>query len=666
MEQNLDQPGTDDTALARAVVEEQLIAMIGSYLCFGLLFRIFLVVKIFFLGLPAVGVTADDLAPIAILLTWGLDVCGALVLGAIYGSCWGVTVRWWAPFREGCWIRLGQLVSATGLLVFAVFLGLIHLGLVLELQVGLSLGLAVSAWKQFTAFEFLSLIGWLDGIALILAALIIPIFVKLVARYSARWRNVMISVVGVLFCVGLFVRQQTRSAPPALAYDPLTYVIRSWLLLQLQGPNRFAANGMLPGRAQMRSVQLIDRDFVQQSVSDRAPVSRPTKKDWNILVFIMESVGAEYVFDTSAGNEIPMPFLNGLRRQGWDLREHRATSNTSARAAFSIFTGLYPLCMTEDLAVSEDVSVPAINTYFPKHRHFLVHPSSARYYFPKPLLENSGFTNIYDHWRLPAISTNAKFPAAESEARAVDFLLRQVHGSEEPFLGIYWTSLPHYPYADVGEISGLAPLKDSRRELYYRGLRFVDRQLERIFQDLSATGKLDETLVLIVGDHGEAFGQHGLYVHTFGTFEETFRTPALFWQPKVFPPKQFAENTSHVDLLPTLLDACGQAWNPAYLQGESLFAPLSRRHTFLVSGLGDSVAAISRDNLKVSVNFGAGEDASAFDLNVDPGELRPRILNEFDPAIRIPILFRNYQNRVLRDYNNDLKRGRQFLMKETR
>jgi arylsulfatase A-like enzyme len=60
----------------------------------------------------------------------------------------------------------------------------------------------------------------------------------------------------------------------------------------------------------------------------------------------------------------------------------------------------------------------------------------------------------------------------------------------------------------------------------------LDRSTKRIFEDLDSRGALDNTIVLLTSDHGEAFGEHGYYRHNRGLHQEMVRVPLVLWYPK--------------------------------------------------------------------------------------------------------------------------------------
>lgn len=90
--------------------------------------------------------------------------------------------------------------------------------------------------------------------------------------------------------------------------------------------------------------------------------------------------------------------------------------------------------------------------------------------------------------------------------------------------GLYWIHImePHYPFdvpASVNDrfVDGEATPADIEqlRRAYGRAVRETDRELHRLFEYLRETGRWGESIVIVVADHGEAFGERGIFNHAW-------------------------------------------------------------------------------------------------------------------------------------------------------
>ena len=117
-----------------------------------------------------------------------------------------------------------------------------------------------------------------------------------------------------------------------------------------------------------------------------------------------------------------------------------------------------------------------------------------------------------------------------------------------PFL--LWTHLydPHWPY-DPPE-----PYRSRHFDPYVGEIAFADAQIGRLLDHLRERGLLEQTLVLVAGDHGESLGEHGEEKHGIFVYDNVLRVPLIIRVPdalKAGPSRldesvtSFAWSTSH-------------------------------------------------------------------------------------------------------------------------
>jgi len=104
---------------------------------------------------------------------------------------------------------------------------------------------------------------------------------------------------------------------------------------------------------------------------------------------------------------------------------------------------------------------------------------------------------------------------------------------------------------------------------------FNDRNIGLLIEKLEALGLLENTLIVVVSDHGEEFLEHGWTTHGHSLYEEVLRVVCLMWNPRLLPRgKRIPEPVGLVDIMPTILDLVGVEAN-GLMQGRSLL-PLIR------------------------------------------------------------------------------------------
>jgi len=91
--------------------------------------------------------------------------------------------------------------------------------------------------------------------------------------------------------------------------------------------------------------------------------------------------------------------------------------------------------------------------------------------------------------------------------------------------------------------------------LYDGEIRFTDSNVARILHSLEAAGRLDNTLVILTSDHGEAFAEHGMLGHKHSLHIEEVHVPLIMRYPgRVEAGLEITEPVSTVDIAPTILD----------------------------------------------------------------------------------------------------------------
>jgi arylsulfatase A-like enzyme len=119
---------------------------------------------------------------------------------------------------------------------------------------------------------------------------------------------------------------------------------------------------------------------------------------------------------------------------------------------------------------------------------------------------------------------------------------------------------------------------EEMQNLYDGGLVYTDDNLGRLLSGLDDLGLREKTAVVVVGDHGEALGEHGLYfTHDFTLYDEVLRVPLAVRVPgRGRPGTVVPQQVRLIDLMPTLADLAGVS-PPSDLEGVSLVPLLEGR-----------------------------------------------------------------------------------------
>jgi arylsulfatase A-like enzyme len=109
---------------------------------------------------------------------------------------------------------------------------------------------------------------------------------------------------------------------------------------------------------------------------------------------------------------------------------------------------------------------------------------------------------------------------------------------------------------DVGEYSLSQREFELLRGLYLGELAALDEHIGRLRDALVAAGEWEETVFVVVGDHGENVGDHGFLGHQYDLHDTLLHVPLVI-HGDGFGDGRSDDLVQHVDLVPTLLDAAG-------------------------------------------------------------------------------------------------------------
>ena len=559
-----------------------------------------------------------------------------------------------------------RVFSIKGLVVMQAFLVVLATmyGTHYRLMFSMHIGLQQEALLEADTFSFSNFIDILttQDILFIISPIVFFWLFRLMKGRAVLIRNgaflVMLLVTALIYSFGLFTPKPKLAKE--LQLNPIMFAA-----YDIMTSKTLKADGVIENSDQRRSLKLIDPDFIEDvEISRFVPPS--AAKKWNVLFFVLESTGDRYIYDTSYGNDVPMPFLRKISRQSLRLNRHYSPSNSSPRSVFAMMSGLYPVPSVEFFSVRRDIVIPSLAAYLGKsYENFLVTPAVLRWYFPTDFMKNSGIKEMYGYYKIPADAERLDYKLGRHEAIGMDFFLKRLNKAREPFFATYITFAGHWPYPefdpDINLFTNTERRVHSWVRKYYNNLRLQDKQLERLFKALEQRDLLESTIVVIVGDHSEAFGQHkGNWTHARATYEENIRVPAYLYAPGLFTPGDYSEPTAHIDILPTLLDAMKIKFNRNMIQGESLFQSKLRRKYIFVYGNQNALSSISKKLVKVEFDL-KHQTCQAYDLKTDPTEHKPIDCGKYPDQKKALLKFLNYQTQVMPAYNKALIQSRSFF-----
>ena len=185
---------------------------------------------------------------------------------------------------------------------------------------------------------------------------------------------------------------------------------------------------------------------------------------------------------------------------------------------------------------------------------------------------------------------------------------------------------------------------DLMRTQYYGAISYLDHMVKDLLDTIRSRYDWDNTLVIIMGDHGENLGDHDLMAHRFSVHETLVRVPLIVKYPfNIVEPGRVQDRVQLVDIFPTVIDLVQRmsgktAAQAGKVQGDSLLAEKSEGRVsvaeynsvyytpeaqdlstdFENSPYNRTLKAIYRDNYKMIV--ASDGEHELYDLAADPGE----------------------------------------------
>ncbi len=398
----------------------------------------------------------------------------------------------------------------------------------------------------------------------------------------------------------------------------------------------------------------------------------------NVLLIVLDTVRAFNLGLYGYGRNTS-PVLDGLAAGGTTFDRAFSTAPWTLPSHASMFTGLWPHEMSADWLVPLDPAIPTLAEAMARQGFEPVGFSGNTNYVSREVGLARGFVAFEDYVLTPAlVLRNSSLVRVVSRNRT----LRRLIGEDDAlgrkdavsinrsflrwldrrpagrpffaFINFYDAHRPYLPpppYDRMFVPAGTQPDPrlhrtgkpgdDQRPETtawaenaYDGGLAWLDSQLGVLFAELERRGLLDSTLIIVTSDHGEEFGEHGLFDHGNSLYRQAVQVPLVIRAPGLVPAgARVPAPVSLRDLPMTVLDLTG-------LAAAERFPGASLSRYFAGAGSGDTLLqgvrkairqperypaaqgdllALSDDSVRYIRNLGTGRE-ELFDLLGDPRE----------------------------------------------
>lgn len=396
-------------------------------------------------------------------------------------------------------------------------------------------------------------------------------------------------------------------------------------------------------------------------------------RHWNVVLVIVESLRTDQLVATGGRREV-MPVVESLAGEGLAFPDHYTQASHSNYADICPISSHYPLRSERVYLYPEKPTYPRVPIYDVLHAlgwHTAVISSQNEiwgrminylrtdgldHFFHSESFEgptyvprnDTGFENF-----LKGSKRSGKIDDRFTVDEAIRWIGTLNDGA--PFflyLNLQNSHLPYETPADFPRRFGPTRLPfeirfsgfprseiETVKNVYADSLAYSDYQLGRLVEFLKQSGQWEKTVVVVTGDTGQAFYEHGFVAHANRIFDELMRVPLVIRVPGQAPVVD-PRPAQHIDIAPTLLDLLRIPIHPSF-QGVSLIDedPHAMRSRFLMAQapLAHQFGVV-RDGFKL-VYDAERDKTTLVNLRSDPGETR----NLVD---RRPVLAEKLRRRV--------------------
>ncbi|MCX7974139.1 MAG: sulfatase-like hydrolase/transferase [Candidatus Aminicenantes bacterium] len=392
-------------------------------------------------------------------------------------------------------------------------------------------------------------------------------------------------------------------------------------------------------------------------------IFNPVKKDssFNVLLITLDTTRADRL-GCYGYKQAETPNIDNIARKGVIFTQAYAQVPLTFPSHCCLFTGTYPLYHgarnNGTYYLSSDIITLA---EILKAKGLITAAFVSSFTVDSRFGLNQGFDYYDDQFR-----KGETFKGLNAERRAEEVFISFKTWFEQNYFRPFfiWVHFfdPHLPYDPP------SPYKEKFIANPYDGeIAYMDFYVGKIIEALETKNLLDKTLVILVGDHGEAFGEKGEDGHGIFLYEETLKVPLIFLAKNRLPSGQVIKTRARlIDLMPTILDFL-QLPSPQQIHGVSLL-PLFKKHK-LKDFPNYIETYFPRENFGWSELIGLMKGPwkyikapreELYNLKTDPGEK----INLAKDNQRMILKLREELNHYLKNYSSSLAQKRQLSLEE--
>ena len=219
---------------------------------------------------------------------------------------------------------------------------------------------------------------------------------------------------------------------------------------------------------------------------------------------------------------------------------------------------------------------------------------------------------------------------------------------QQPFLLTALTVGPHHNYKLPTTNEVVQFSEDEEFNRYLNALKNQDKYLEEVFGLFERLDLTKSTIFIVLGDHGEGFGEHSRFQHDNVVYEEGLHVPLLIFDGRNPAPKRVSVGVSQLDIVPTIAALSGFSLAGADYAGSDITTLTAERVIPSHCWFSQNCMSAYLGGLKYIHHFGNQPD-EVFDLNKDPNETQ-NLKELAGQGDRLELQLMQWRNTVLARY----------------
>ncbi len=273
------------------------------------------------------------------------------------------------------------------------------------------------------------------------------------------------------------------------------------------------------------------------------------------------------------------PHLDALARDGAIFRNSWAHASSTRYSIPALLTGRYPLSVDYDYSIRGWPGLSERTTTMAEHMRSagMVTGAVLNYWYFDPQRRMGQGFDFYDNsnkkYHRPVPGKGPAETSGWSSQQQTDTALQFIGANARRrfFLWVHYYD-PHYRYEVHRDSKNFG---DSNIDRYDSEIYYTDLHIGRLIGELKRSGLYERTAIVVTGDHGEGFGEHGIILHGYHLYSAQTRVPLIIRVPGLAP-IDITMPVAHIDILPTLANLVGLQPSPE-MMGRSLMGVLSGR-----------------------------------------------------------------------------------------